>query len=104
MRNASNSRAIAYRDVGNEREQGCGSVTYISRLDLDHIESQLDSPRLMQRFLVIILGASRPGAASGKRFGSNIITLLLILPGRQRTYARTAGENRGMNAGSNARK
>ena len=50
MQNASNSRAIAYRDVGNEREQGCGSVTGISRLDFDHFESQLDSPRLMQRF------------------------------------------------------
>ncbi len=47
----SNSRAIACRDAGNEREQGRGSVTGVSRLDLDHFDSQLDSPRLMQRFL-----------------------------------------------------
>ena len=34
-----NSPAIAYRDVGNERERGRGSVTRVPRLNLNHFES-----------------------------------------------------------------
>ena len=41
---------VAYMDVGEGREQGCGSVTGDSRLDLDHFDSQFDSPRPMQSF------------------------------------------------------
>ena len=37
---------ITYIPVGNSR-----AITCLLRLDLDHFESQLDSPRLMQRFL-----------------------------------------------------
>ena len=42
---------VAYRDVGNEREQGCDSVTRDRRLDLDHFKSQIHSPRLIQGLL-----------------------------------------------------
>ena len=53
MRNASNATAsllslITYVPVGNS-----WAITYVPRLDLDHFESQLDSPGLMQRFLKI---------------------------------------------------
>ena len=40
---------ITYIPVGNSRAIAC-----VPRLDLDYSESQLDSPRLMQRFLRIM--------------------------------------------------
>ncbi len=57
---------VAYMDVGEAREQDAVSfvklsnspaITYVSRLELDgpalrHFESQPDSPRINQRFLI----------------------------------------------------
>ena len=45
---------ITYIPVGNSR-----AITGVPRLDLDHFESQLDSPRLMQRFLKLTVRSIR---------------------------------------------
>ena len=40
-RNERNSRAIAYRDVGNEREQGRGSVAAFHNAEIDYFGFKL---------------------------------------------------------------
>ncbi len=51
---------VAYTDVGEGREQGCGSfvklrnslaITHVSRLEPEYFNQQSIQPRLNQRFL-----------------------------------------------------
>ncbi len=50
----SNSPATQHREVPVPRRQDVDEPPCVPRLELDHFESQPDSPRINQRFLRIV--------------------------------------------------
>ena len=75
----SNSPAITqHREVPVPRRQDVDERPCVPRLELDHLESQPDSPRINQRFPRQILAITRGvlAAITASRFANSIIFAL----------------------------